>query len=133
MSIEHIGFCVEKPFDMADWYVRNLNFSILIKDGTKTDRVVFIEDSKGKTILELYNLPGTEKINFSSIAPLQFLIAIEAENPYEKTLDLEKAGVKIEGESIRNSYKGEKFFIRDPWGLTLQILNRKPKLKLNEN
>jgi catechol-2,3-dioxygenase len=129
MSIEHIGLCVDEPFDMADWYVKNLNFTILKKDGSKNDGVVFIEDSKGKTILELYNAPGIERINFSSLTPLQFHIAIEVENPYEKSLDLEKVGAKIEGESIRNNYKGEKYMVRDPWGVTLQILNRKPKLK----
>jgi hypothetical protein len=60
MSIEHIGLCVDEPFDMA----------IPKKDGSKSDSVVFIEDSNGKTFPELYNIPGIERINFSSLTPL---------------------------------------------------------------
>lgn len=129
MSIEHIGFCVDEPYRMANWYVENLNFRIIKKGGSETDGVVFIEDSKGKTILELYNVPGIKKMNFSTFVPLQFHIGIEVTNPLEKAKELVKSGAKLVGESIRNSYKGEKYLIRDPWGLTLQILNRKPKLK----
>jgi glyoxylase I family protein len=127
MYVEHMGICVGHPFEMADWYVRNFDFEILKKSGTKDDGVVFIGDGKGNTVLELYNAPGTGKINFSSLTPLQFHIAIEVESPYEKSLELEKAGAKIEGKPVSDN--DWKYMVRDPWGLTLQILNRQPKLK----
>ena len=67
--IEHIGLCVENPYDMADWYVKNLGFHILKKGGNNDDGVVFIEDSKNNTVLELYNLPGLTRMPFSSFEP----------------------------------------------------------------
>lgn len=129
MKIEHIGICVDAPISMGKWYRDNLGFEIIRSVGDDVDGVSFLADSEGKTILEFGKLPETPPLNGRSLMPLQLHIAVECENPGAEAERLVKAGAELIGESPRNTHKGEKILIRDPWGYTIQLVNRKDDLK----
>ena len=128
MKIEHIGFGVSNPIQMGNWYKEHLGFRVLKTAGDDADGVVFLIDSKDKTILEIGRLPDEPIMDFDSIKPIQLHIAIECENPKEEAERLLAAGAKFVGECPRNSYPGERVFIRDPWGMGIQLVSRRDKL-----
>ena len=132
LDIEHIGICVAAPISMGEWYRDNLGFRIILCAGDDVDGVSFVVDSGGKAILELAKLPEGPPLDGRSLLPLQLHIAVECEDPSAEAERLINAGAELLGESPRNSYKGEKVLIRDPWGYTIQLLNRKEKLIENK-
>ena len=132
LNIEHIGICVAAPISMGEWYRDNLDFKIILCAGDDVEGVSFVVDSGGNTILELGKLPEGPPLDGRSLLPLQLHIAIECESPSAEAERLINAGAELLGESPRNSYKGEKVLIRDPWGYTIQLLNRKEKLIENK-
>lgn len=129
MKIEHIGICVAAPISMGEWYRDNLGFKVIRYAGNDVDGVSFVVDSEGKTVLELGKLPEGPPLDARSLLPLQLHIAVECENPSAEAERLTSAGAELVGESPRNSYEGEKVLIRDPWGYTIQLVNRKSKLE----
>jgi hypothetical protein len=128
LNIEHIGICVTAPISMGVWYRDNLGFKIIRSVGDDADGVSFVADRKDGTILELGKLPEGPPLDGRRLLPLQLHIAIECENPSTEAERLINAGAELVGESPRNTYQGEKILIRDPWGYTIQIVNRKNKL-----
>jgi catechol 2,3-dioxygenase-like lactoylglutathione lyase family enzyme len=132
VKIEHIGICVSAPISMGVWYRDNLGFKIVRSTGNDFDGVSFLVDSEGKTVLELGKIPEGPPIDGRSLRPLQFHIAVECDNPTAEAERLIKAGAELLGESPRNRYPGEKILIRDPWGYTIQLVNRKDKLQNKE-
>ena len=132
MKIEHIGICVAAPISMGEWYRDNLGFKIIRSAGDDIDGVSFVVDGEGKTILELGRLPEGPPLDGRSLLPLQLHIAVECEDPSAEAERLIDAGAELLGESPRNRYKGEKILIRDPWGYTIQLVNRKDKLRENK-
>ncbi len=128
MNIEHVGICVAAPISMGKWYRDHLGFKIVRSAGDDEDGVSFIVDEEGNTVLELGKLPEGPPLDGRSLLPLQLHIAVECEDPTVEAEKLAKAGAELLGESPRNKYKGEKILIRDPWGYTIQLVNRKNKL-----
>jgi catechol 2,3-dioxygenase-like lactoylglutathione lyase family enzyme len=129
MRIEHIGICVTAPISMGEWYRDNLGFEIIQSTGNDVDGVSFVVDSEGETVLEFGKLPEAPPLDAQSLLPLQLHIAVECKDPGAEAERLVDAGAELVGESPRNSYKGERVLIRDPWGYTLQLVNRKIKLQ----
>ena len=113
---------------MGKWYQDHLGFKIIRSAGNDSDGVSFVVDDEGHTILELGRLPEGPPLNGRSLLPLQLHIAVECEDPIIEAERLFHAGAELLGESPRNSCKGEKILIRDPWGYTIQLVNRKSKL-----
>ncbi len=128
MDIEHIGMCVSNPIQMGNWYKENLGFRALKVAGNDSEGVVFLVDSANKTVLEIGRLSDEPIMDFDSIAPIQFHIAVECKNPIEEGKRLVAQGAHYVGECPRNSYPGEKVFVRDPWGMGIQLVNRIEKL-----
>ena len=130
MMIEHIGLLSSTPIQMGHWYGKHLGFRIITEAGTDADGVIFVEDDSG-TVIEIGHLPGIFPMEFKSHHPLSFHLAIECSCPEDEAKRLVEAGAELVGESLRNAYKGEKILVRDPWGLAIQLINRKTKLKSN--
>src|SRR5512138_2460935 len=129
LRIEHIGICVAAPISMGEWYRDHLGFQIVRSVGNDIDGVSFVVDDEGNTILELGRLPEGPPLEGQSLFPLQLHIAVACEDPAAEAERLCHTGAKLLGESPRNHYKGEKILIRDPWGYTIQLVNRKNKLR----
>ena len=128
MKLEHIGISVPDPVGMGRWYAEHLGFRILISGGNDTEGVSFVLDRPDGTVLELFKLPDVPPVEPAQMLPLQLHFAIECDNPCKEAERLVQAGGHFIGECPRNSYPGEKYFVRDPWGFVLQVINRQKKL-----
>ncbi|MDP4178670.1 MAG: VOC family protein [Bacillota bacterium] len=132
MTVEHIGFTVSSPKEMAKWYEENLGFVIQFEGGNEKDGMVFISDESRSTILELLKssetLPINELINHSD----QLHIALKSEDPYADKERLVAAGASYVGEKIISNCKDILIMLKDPWGNYLQIAKREDKNKFNK-
>lgn len=104
MKIEHFAINVEKPLEMANWYVEHLEMKI-VKQNTEPPYTTFLTDDSGRIMIEIYK------------------------NPVERLL---KEGAKeISNEVLENS--SHLVMLKDPWGISLQLCKRaKPMLLDNK-
>jgi hypothetical protein len=116
VNIEHIGIGVTAPISMGAWYRDNLGFRIIQSAGDDVDGVSFITDGEDNSILELFRLTEEMPLDIRTLRPLQLHIAVACKDPGAEAERLIRAGAERLGESPRNSSKGEKILIRDPWG-----------------
>ncbi|HBC85865.1 MAG TPA: glyoxalase/bleomycin resistance/dioxygenase family protein [Lentisphaeria bacterium] len=124
MKIEHIGFQVGDPAAMAEWYVKNLGFSIK-RSSDEPVPVRFIGDGSGKVMLEVYKNPKVDVPDYPSIDPLTFHIAYECGDISRVTEKLIRAGATLVS-PLENLPNGDQIAIlRDPWGIVIQLCNRK--------
>lgn len=129
MRIEHIGFLVSEPISIGNWYKEYLNLKIIKSFGNNEEGAVFLKDAKTGTILEFGKFKETLNFNYNELKPLQIHIAIECQDPLELAKKLESAGAMIIGESPKAEVKNERILVKDPWGITIQLINRINKLE----
>ena len=85
-------------------------------------------DSKGKTIFEVYADPQAEFLEYGKLNPYTFHIAFKVtdiENVIEK---LVAAGASYDGKLLTNSTLDKVTFVRCPWGIALQFVERNEPL-----
>ncbi len=107
-SIEHIGICVEKPIEMADWYRDTLGFHVKFcaEDGEKG--VAFITDGSDRVMLELGKIPDVSPLACRLNHHLQLHIALKSEDPdrdaqylvFKGATFIEKCPIKRPGEDL---------------------------------
>lgn len=128
MKIEHIGLQVPAPAAAAAWYVANLGFRV-VRTAGPPGHAHFLADGTGETLLEIYNNPAVPVPDYASTDPLVIHIAVLVEDVPAAAEKLVVAGGTLDGE-IGSSDAGDEFaMVRDPWGLTFQLMKRaKPLL-----
>jgi hypothetical protein len=128
MSVEHFGLLVPAPVSMGRWYQQHLGFEILRSLGTDEEGAVFLKDGESGTVLEFGRLPGHPVADFGGFDDLQVHIAIACPDPAALAQRLEKAGARLIGEPPRAEAANERLLMKDPWNVTLQLINRKNRL-----
>jgi catechol 2,3-dioxygenase-like lactoylglutathione lyase family enzyme len=126
MNIEHIAINVADPWRVADWYVRHLGLQVARKGGGPVFGH-FLADSAGKVVLEIYhqNAPVPD---YASIDPFVFHIAFITPDVAADRARLIAAGGKADG-GINHAPNGDVLcFVRDPWGIVIQLARRSTPL-----
>ena len=123
MRFEHTAYNVPEPIQQAKWYVENLGMKVLRANET-APFVHFISDSENRLTLELYNNPLGPVPNYFEISTWTQHIAFTSSDIFADIARLEAAGAKQAGEMVNFPNGDTVVFIRDPWGLTLQLVKR---------
>lgn len=127
MNIEHIALNVADPVALADWYTRHLGMRVVrAVEGPPHTR--FLADASGRVVLEVYRqkAPVPEYAKFD---PMVLHIALVAPDIARERDRLLAAGATGAGEVSQTPGGDELLFLRDPWGITLQLVKRaKPLL-----
>ena len=123
MKIEHIGLQVPDSAAAAAWYVEHLGFRV-VRTGGAPGHARFIADEKGETVLEIYNNPTVPVPDYASMDPLIIHIAVLVEDLPAAVAKLLAAGGTPAGEIDGNDAGDEFAMVRDPWGLTFQLMKR---------
>jgi catechol 2,3-dioxygenase-like lactoylglutathione lyase family enzyme len=128
MKIEHIAFNVKHPLEVSDWYEEHLGMKV-VKKMTTSPYMIFLSDDSGKAMIELYNNPAAEILDYANQDPLMVHLAFVSENPEEEKERLQKAGAVLVSDDILED--GTRLLMmRDPWGLAIQFCKRAhPMLK----
>lgn len=122
MKIEHIAFNVPDPAQAAAWYVEHLGLR-LVRSGEGAPFVHFLADDD-RTVLEFYRNDGAAVPDYGSVSPWTLHIALAVENMAAEHHRLTEAGAEPVG-AIDTTPAGDLLaFLRDPWGVTLQLVQR---------
>jgi glyoxylase I family protein len=123
MKIEHTAFQVEDPAATARWYVQHLGMTIK-RAQHERPFTHFIADDGDAVMLEFYNNPKAHVPNYRAIDPLVLHIAFQADDVEGTRRRLLAAGATAEGE-IQVTPAGDTLaMLRDPWGLSIQLVHR---------
>ena len=123
MKLEHLAFNVPEPEKMADWYQAHLGLRLANITPTPTFQAYFLVDDDS-TLLEFYRNPIAEPMAFANIHPANLHVAFYADNLERTVESLLAAGATQIGEKITFPSGVAYYYVRDPWGLALQIINR---------
>ena len=123
MNIEHFAYQVEHPAAAADWYIEHLAFSVKKSADTPVP-VRFLADVSGRVMIEIYNNPKVKTPDYASMDPLLLHLAFCCDQVPENAARLQAAGATLVSgpEEINGD---ELAMLRDPWGLAIQLCNRK--------
>ena len=123
MKIEHIALNVPDPAAIADWYVANLGMQVVRQTGAPT-YTTFLADSDGETVLELYRFEDAPMPDYAAQDPMVLHLAFTSPNAVEQAGQLAAAGAQLHGEPRATGGGDTLIFLRDPWGIALQLVER---------
>jgi catechol 2,3-dioxygenase-like lactoylglutathione lyase family enzyme len=123
MKIEHVAFNVPDAVKAARWYVEHLGMQI-VRSSNESPYIHFIADSAGQTVLELYSNPAVPTPDYATMHPFSLHIAFVVDDIEAVKARLVTAGATLDGETTTTPAGDQLAFVRDPWGVTLQLAKR---------
>jgi len=131
LKIEHIAFNVPDASEVAKWYVEHPGLSIIRHVGG-VNQIHFLADDQDRTTIEIYTNHDSEIPNYHELDPFILHIAFTVEDMDAEKQRLLDAGATIAGE-LQNLPNGDQLlFMRDPWGIPLQLAKRSQSLRKSE-
>ncbi len=127
MRFEHTAYNVPEPALQVKWYVENVGMKVL-RENLTAPFIHFITDSENRLTLEFYHNPNGQIPNYWDISVWTQHIAFTSSDIAADIARLEAAGGKQEGEAVHFPNGDSVVFVRDPWGLTLQLVQRSTPL-----
>ncbi|MBL8096732.1 MAG: VOC family protein [Anaerolineales bacterium] len=128
MLIEHIAFNVPEPAAAATWYVSHLGLRV-VRSQTVSPFAQFLVDESDRSVIEFYNNPGDPVPDLRAVHPLRHHIAFATDDIAVTWALLIAAGAQAVDEIVTTPIGDRLVFLRDPWGLPLQLVQRaKPLL-----
>ena len=122
MDIEHVALNVADPIATVDWYVKHLGMKVLRKiDEAPFTR--FVADRSGRTVLEIYHQKAPVP-DYAKMDPMMLHIAFKVANVKQERDRLLAAGATIATDISVSPNGDEMCFLRDPWGVTVQLVKR---------
>ena len=124
MRVEHIALNVADPNAIARWYVEHLGFTIK-RRVMEPPWAHFIVDEHGTFMIEIYGNKNFPIPDYAATPPATLHLAFSADDIEEEVQRLLQAGATLIGNGIEQLPGGDSMaFLRDPWGLTLQLVKR---------
>jgi len=131
MNIEHVAFNVPDPVALAEWYTRHLGMRV-VRSVTGPPHTRFLADESGRTVLEVYRQTRAPVPDYPTQEPLVLHIAFTTPDVRAARDKLLAAGATAVGEIEITSGGDEMAWLRDPWGLALQLVKRASPLLAGE-
>ena len=123
MLIEHFALNVPNPVAMAEWWVRHLGLRVVRQvDGPPHTR--FLADEAGRGVLEIYQQTKAEIPDYFSFDPLVVHVAFVVKDIRAEEKRLLAAGATSAAEIVVTPQGDEMTFLRDPWGVVIQLVKR---------
>ncbi len=123
MNIEHIALNVNDPIRHADWYVTHLGMRVLRCVG-EPPYTRFLADESGRVVLELYGYRRAPVPDYGAFDPLVLHIAFSTTDVAGARDRLLAARATPAGDINRTPAGDEMVFVRDPWGVAVQLVKR---------
>jgi len=126
VTFEHVGLNVPDHQSAAAWYQRHLGMTVAreLPDGG----AIFLADSTGRVVLELYHNPAAPDLDLGSLQPLMLHFAFLVDDVSRRAGELEANGCRI-ADPIKTTPAGDEMVIlRDPFGLNIQLIRRKESM-----
>ena len=122
MKFEHFALNVPDTRAQAQWYVKNVGFTIA-RAREDEPFTHFLADDTGRIIVEFYTNPKAAIPDYKTAHPLNFHLAVVAADARAERTRLEKAGATLFLEDPQPD-GSLLIMMRDPWGVPLQLCQR---------
>ena len=123
MKFEHTAYNVPEPAKHAAWYIDHLGM-VMIRVGGGPTGIHFVGEPGGRFVMELYNNPAGPLPDYAAISMWTQHIAYTTENMDADRATILAAGGKSEGDPFVLPSGDTTAFLRDPWGLCIQLIKR---------
>jgi glyoxylase I family protein len=122
MKLEHVALNVPDARATAAWYVEHLGMQI-VRAMDRAPYAHFMADETGRTVLELYTNTDAPIPDYAAMNQYTLHVAFAVEDAAVVRDRLVAAGATLIDEtgSLKSSIL---VFMRDPWGVTLQLCQR---------
>ena len=127
MKIEHLAFNVTHPLEAARWYVSHLGMRVARKQD-QPPYGHFLVDSAGAVMVEFYCNPKAVVPDYFAVEPLNLHLAFISSDIEADLARLRAAGAAAEGEMEVTPLGDRVAMLRDPWGLPIQLVQRKKSM-----
>lgn len=127
MKLEHTAYNIKDPVNWSAWYVANLRMKV-IRNNVSPPHIHFLADEAGTSVIEVYHNPLAPVPDYAAMHPLSFHLAFEVDDLEAWHQKLLEAGATAEGEISTTPSGDGLVFLRDPWGLCLQLVKRQTAL-----
>lgn len=123
MRLEHTAINVPDAPATAKWWVEHLGLEIVRANDTPP-YMTFLTDGQG-SMIEIYSNPIAPYPDYAKMHPLELHLAFEVDESIEEAhAALLKAGAEADGEIETTPVGDQVVFLRDPWGVVLQLVKR---------
>ena len=123
MNLEHVAINVPNVLEQVQWWREHLGLRI-VSASDVAPYMNFVTDDNG-SMVELYSNDEMEPLDFAQINPFNLHFAFSVDDMEGERERLIQAGATPDGE-INNTPSGDKLcFLRDPWNVTVQLVQRK--------
>ena len=126
MKLEHVALNLPDPQAAAAWYAENLGLTI-VKANNAEPFIHFLADDGGG-MLEFYSNPRGAVPDYASMSPFTLHLAFAAADIEATRERLLAAGATAAGELETTPAGDQIVFLRDPWGVSLQLVSRRTSL-----
>ena len=123
MNIEHFALNVPDAVAAAAWYTEHLGLRV-IRSLSEAPHTHFLVDGSGRVVVEIYQHTRAPVPDYAAMDPLVFHIAFVATDVRGTLGRLFAAGATPAGEVAVTPAGDEMVFLRDPWGVALQLVKR---------
>lgn len=124
MRIEHVGIQHPDPVGAGEWYVRHLGFRIA-RSGGAPAHARYLFDDAGRTMIEIYNNPQVPMPDYAAMHPVVLHLAVATDDVRGLCERLVAAGATPAGDFSKTDMGDEFVMVRDPWGVPIQLMNRR--------
>ena len=122
MKIEHFAFNVDDPNAMGRWYAEHLGFTVK-RRLVEEPYTHFLADDSGTVMIEIYRQDAPVP-DYAATHVMSLHLALVSQNVEADVQRLVAAGGRLDGE-IMSFPNGDRYaMVRDPWGITLQLVSR---------
>jgi catechol 2,3-dioxygenase-like lactoylglutathione lyase family enzyme len=122
MNIEHFALNVPDPVALAEWYVRHLGMRVVRADA-EPPYGHFLADEAGRVVMEVYRQTAPVP-DYFAMDPLVLHVALVAADVEGTRERLTAAGGTAVGEVVTTPAGDVLAWVRDPWGIPLQLVKR---------
>jgi catechol 2,3-dioxygenase-like lactoylglutathione lyase family enzyme len=123
VDIEHFALNVTDPVAAAAWYVRHLGMRVVRSLG-EPSYTHFLADGSQRVVVEMYGHTKAPVPDYGAMDTLVFHIAFVTADVRATRERLLAAGASSAGDLTTTPAGGEVTFLRDPWGVPLQLVKR---------
>ncbi|CAN5545113.1 hypothetical protein BH24DEI1_BH24DEI1_16380 [soil metagenome] len=127
MKLEHVALNVPDAQAAAAWYQTHLNCRV-VKASSASPYIHFLADEAG-SMLELYSNPAAPMPDYAVQDPVTLHLAFLAQDIAGERERLLAAGARADGDIDTTPAGDQIAFLRDPWGVTLQLVKRVQPLR----
>ena len=126
MNIEHFALNVPDPVALAEWYVRHLGMRV-VRSVAEPPHTRFLADEAGRVVMEVYRQKAPVP-DYFAMDPFVLHVAFVAADVAGARERLVAAGGTAVGEVVTTPAGDVLAWVRDPWGVPLQLVKRSRSL-----